>query len=173
VQECIQLTIQAATAAPLPFGCSKTIYLCDDGKDREKQEWMKSLGHGYVYVSGRTRAKGETNGKSGNLNNAFAQIYPAELEIPGNECLVIFDADQVFSGSSHCNEFEELATAFPHLLVPAGKSFGGRTTDRPCSPCFDIAILACMRASLELACGNKRDLPRTPGVCRWRVTHFS
>jgi endoglucanase len=79
----------------VPFGCSKTIYLCDDGKDKEKQEWMKSMGHGYVYVSGRTRAKGETNGKSGNLNNVFAQIYPAELEIPGNECLVIFDADQV------------------------------------------------------------------------------
>jgi len=56
---------------------------------------MKSMGHGYVYVSGRTRAKGETNGKSGNLNNVFAQIYPAELDIPGNECLVVFDADQV------------------------------------------------------------------------------
>ena len=80
-----------------PYGCSKTIYLCDDGKDREKQEWMKALGPGYVYVSGRTRAKGESNGKSGNLNNVFAQIYPAdhELDIPGNEVLCIFDADQV------------------------------------------------------------------------------
>ena len=56
---------------------------------------MKTLGPGYVYVSGRTRAKGESNGKSGNLNNVFAQIYPTELEIPGNEVLCIFDADQV------------------------------------------------------------------------------
>ena len=95
LQECIQLTIQAAANGPIPGGCSKTIYLCDDGKDREKQEWMKSLGPGFVYVSGRTRPKGESNGKSGNLNNAFAQIYPAELEIPGNEVLCIFDADQV------------------------------------------------------------------------------
>lgn len=95
VQDCIQLTVQAAATAPVPRGCLKTIYLCDDGKDREKQEWMKSLGQGYVYVSGRTRPQGESNGKSGNLNNAFAQIYPPELEIPGNEVLCIFDADQV------------------------------------------------------------------------------
>lgn len=89
------MTIQAATNAPIPYGCSKTIYLCDDGKDREKQAWMKSLGSGYVYVSGRTRPMGESNGKSGNLNNAFGQIYPATLDIPGNEVLCIFDADQV------------------------------------------------------------------------------
>ena len=82
-------------AAILPYGCTRTIYLCDDGKDNEKQEWIKSLGSGFVYVSGRTRAKGEKNGKSGNLNNVFSQIYPAELEIPGNEVICVFDADQV------------------------------------------------------------------------------
>ena len=62
---------------------------------QEKREWMKGRGQGYVYVSGRSRPKGETNGKSGNLNNVFGQIYPRELDIPGNEVLCIFDADQV------------------------------------------------------------------------------
>ena len=28
------MTVQAAAAAPIPFGCSKTVYLCDDGKDK-------------------------------------------------------------------------------------------------------------------------------------------
>ena len=28
------MTVQAAAAAPIPYGCSKTIYLCDDGKDK-------------------------------------------------------------------------------------------------------------------------------------------
>lgn len=29
-----------------------------------------------VYVSGRKRAEGEMNGKSGNINNCCSQIYP-------------------------------------------------------------------------------------------------
>lgn len=41
VQECVQLTVQAAAAAPVPYGCSKTIYLCDDGKDEEKRRWIQ------------------------------------------------------------------------------------------------------------------------------------
>ena len=52
-----------------------------------------------MYVSGRQRPLGETNGKSGNLNNVFEQIYPAETEIPGGEILCIFDADQARSAS--------------------------------------------------------------------------
>ena len=46
-------------------------------------------------VTFRQRPKGETNGKSGNLNNAISQIYPEGIPIPGNEVLAIFDADQV------------------------------------------------------------------------------
>ena len=61
---------------------------------------MKGQGQGYVYVSGRSRPKGETNGKSGNLNNVCGQLYPRELDIPGNEVLCIFDADQASSGAS-------------------------------------------------------------------------
>lgn len=106
MQECIQLTVQAAAAAILPYGCSRTIYLCDDGKDNEKQEWIKSLGKGFVYVSGRTRAKGEKNGKSGNLNNVFAQLYPPDIQdIPGNEVICVFDADQVaYVSNPHSTE---------------------------------------------------------------------
>ena len=45
-QECIQMTIEAAASAQLPYGCTRTIYLCDDGKDQDKAEWVKSLGFG-------------------------------------------------------------------------------------------------------------------------------
>lgn len=50
------------------------------------------------YVSGRTRAPREINGKSGNLNNALQNIiyneYKGRLtEIPANEVVVVFDAD--------------------------------------------------------------------------------
>lgn len=46
------------------------------------------------YISGRTRPSGETNGKSGNLNNACRQIYPAGCKIPDNEVICVMDADQ-------------------------------------------------------------------------------
>ena len=71
------------------------LYRCDDGKDPEKRAWIHSKGSNYVYVSGRTRAKGEMNGKSGNVNNVCNQLYPPGEPIPGNEVLCIFDADQV------------------------------------------------------------------------------
>ena len=53
------------------------------------------MGKEVVYVSGRVRAPGEMNGKSGNLNNCLGQIYPKEFAIPGNEVICVFDADQV------------------------------------------------------------------------------
>lgn len=56
---------------------------------------MKSKGPEFVYISGRKRAKGEMNGKSGNVNNICSQLYPDRLAVPGNEVLCIFDADQV------------------------------------------------------------------------------
>ena len=48
-----------------------------------------------VYVSGRKRPQGEMNGKSGNLNNCGSQIYPPGTDVPLNEVMCIFDADQV------------------------------------------------------------------------------
>jgi cellulose synthase/poly-beta-1,6-N-acetylglucosamine synthase-like glycosyltransferase len=48
-------------------------------------------------VSGRTRAPGEINGKSGNLNNALASVYQQFknrlADIPATELVVVFDAD--------------------------------------------------------------------------------
>ena len=56
---------------------------------------MDSLGQDVVYVSGRKRPPGEMNGKSGNLNNVAAQLYPKGTFIPGTELIAVFDADQV------------------------------------------------------------------------------
>ena len=76
-------------------GCQRTIYLLDDGKDPKKRKWVDSLGSEVVYVSGRKRPPGEMNGKSGNLNNTCAQLYPKGSYVPGTELVAVFDADQV------------------------------------------------------------------------------
>jgi len=90
-------TFLAAMYASMPINCKRTIYLLDDGKDPEKKEFVRSLNvPNAVYVSGRKRAKGEMNGKSCNINNAMRLIYPGDdLEIPSNEVICVFDADQV------------------------------------------------------------------------------
>ena len=91
----VACTLTAAAAAPLPAGVKRTVYLCDDGKDKAKRAWVAAAGAGFVYVSGRTRAKGEMNGKSANLNNVCRQLYPDGVTVPGNELVCVFDADQV------------------------------------------------------------------------------
>lgn len=48
-----------------------------------------------LYVSGRQRKAGETNGKSGNLNNLVRLLYPEGTPVPLNEVIAVFDADQV------------------------------------------------------------------------------
>ena len=59
----LRRTIMAAYDATMPDGCSRTIYLCDDGKDPKKRKWVDSLGPEVVYVSGRKRAAGEVHGR--------------------------------------------------------------------------------------------------------------
>ena len=49
----------------------------------------------FLHCAGRIRKKGEMNGKSGNMNNVLAQIYPTGCFIPGNELIAVFDADQI------------------------------------------------------------------------------
>ena len=88
-------TISAALAAKMPQGCGRTVYLCDDGKDAAKRRWCEAAGDDVVYVSGRTRKAGEMNGKSANLNNCLAHMYPSGLAMPPHELVCIFDADQV------------------------------------------------------------------------------
>ena len=93
----ITRTFLASMYAAMPVNCKRTIYLLDDGKDPEKKEFVRSLNMpNAVYISGRKRAKGEMNGKSCNINNAMRLIYPGDdLEIPSNEVICVFDADQV------------------------------------------------------------------------------
>ncbi len=57
--EILRRTIMAAYDAQLPEGCSRTIYLCDDGKDPKKRKWVDSLAADVVYVSGRKRPAGK------------------------------------------------------------------------------------------------------------------
>ena len=97
-------TINAAYDAVLPAGCHRTIYVCDDGKDPKLRRFCRAMGPSVVYVSGRRRAAGEMNGKSGNLNNCMTQIYPEGEPVPYNELICVFDADQVL----------------PYLLQPCG-----------------------------------------------------
>ncbi|KAF8062642.1 VHA-F [Scenedesmus sp. PABB004] len=92
-------TVTAALAAEVPPGVSRTLWLCDDGKDAAKAAFIATLGDDARYVSGRVRAPGEINGKSANLNNALRNvIFPAYAgrppsDIPGTELVVVFDAD--------------------------------------------------------------------------------
>lgn len=46
--DCIKATVGAAVAADMPPSCSKVVYLCDDGKDKEKQAYIASLGDAAV-----------------------------------------------------------------------------------------------------------------------------
>ncbi len=86
-------------------GCTRTIYLCDYGKDAKKRKWVDSLGSDVVYVSGRKRPPGEMNGKSGNINNVCSQLYPPGTVVPGNELMCIFDADQVDPSLETCHAY--------------------------------------------------------------------
>lgn len=52
-------TCDAALAALLPPGVTRTLYLCDDGADPAKRAWLEEHCPGSVYVAGRERAKGE------------------------------------------------------------------------------------------------------------------
>lgn len=97
--EILARTCTAALDAVLPEGCSRTVYLCDDGGDATKRKWVQSKaaekGCNIFYVSGRKRAPGEMNGKSANLNNCLKMLYPGDKAVPPNELVCIFDADQV------------------------------------------------------------------------------
>jgi hypothetical protein len=74
---------------------------------QERQPQQLNIKHGACscccccccrYVTGRTRAPGEINGKSGNLNNCLRNVIYADHEgepegIPAQELIVVFDAD--------------------------------------------------------------------------------
>ncbi|KAL3155246.1 hypothetical protein ABBQ32_013178 [Trebouxia sp. C0010 RCD-2024] len=97
--EILARTCSAALEAVLPEGCTRSVYLCDDGGDSTKRKWVQSKaaekGCSIYYVSGRKRSPGEMNGKSANLNNCLKMLYPGDRAVPPNELVCIFDADQV------------------------------------------------------------------------------
>ena len=101
----VRRTVIAARKATRPRGCAVTIYLCDDGRKREKRNWIKSLEtDDVVYVTGRPKGRGKTtNGKSENLNYSLKLIYPEKPQpgeqpnIPLTELMCLFDADQTCS----------------------------------------------------------------------------
>ena len=82
-------------------------------QDPKKRKWVDSLAADVVYVSGRKRAPGEMNGKSGNINNVCSQLYPPGTVVPGNELICIFDADQVLPSIVICN-----SCRLPLMLLP-------------------------------------------------------
>ena len=43
-----------------------------------------------VYISGRVRSKGETNGKACNLNNTLHQLYPKDIPVDDMEASTPF-----------------------------------------------------------------------------------
>ncbi len=110
------LPVQAALDAPLPAGCSRTVYLCDDGKNKQKRKWCLGRAPEVVYVSGRQRPKGEMNGKSANLNNCLRQIYPENAPVPANEIVCIFDADQVRLLSVDTPSHPQVVRPLPQVL---------------------------------------------------------
>lgn len=96
--EVITNTVTAALAAEVPPGVTRILYLCDDGKDPSKREFIASLGEEARYVSGRARKQGEINGKSANVNNCLRNVIFHEYEgrpeaIPMRDLIVVFDAD--------------------------------------------------------------------------------
>jgi hypothetical protein len=71
LRQVITDTVTAAMSAPIPPGCTKKVWLCDDGGDPEKKAFMAKWGPQGGYVTGRSRKKGEMNGKSCNVNNVL------------------------------------------------------------------------------------------------------
>ena len=111
----VRKTVLAAANATLPEKSRRTVYLLDDGKDTAKAAWVAEqvqlqwmydflaagcqtilmhvigcrTGADIVYISGRVRQKGETNGKACNLNNTLAQLYPPGTEVDESEVCCI------------------------------------------------------------------------------------
>ena len=84
--EIVQQTVLAAANADLPPLACRTVYLLDDGKDPTKAAWVAEQGReDIVYISGRIRSKGETNGKACNLNNTLHQLYPKDIPVDDME----------------------------------------------------------------------------------------
>lgn len=114
----VKRTVLAARKAHVPEGCEIFIYLCDDGRKKDKMKFVENLKDEHVlYVSGTTSTvttsdsstsgssdaieEKKGNGKSENLNRCLRLVYPKfaldKPTIPLNELVVLLDADQTCS----------------------------------------------------------------------------
>jgi cellulose synthase/poly-beta-1,6-N-acetylglucosamine synthase-like glycosyltransferase len=106
----IQRNVLAAKRADRPPGTKLFIYVCDDGNDEKKWNWVQQMNDPEVmYVTGRDKSLRSLNGKSANLNHCLRLLYPDVedaagsgkpddlMKIPVNELMCLFDADQTCS----------------------------------------------------------------------------
>ena len=58
--QCSTLKLRRGAGAQVPPGCTKTVWLLDDGKDADKAAWVAGLGAGSAvrYLAGRKRSTG-------------------------------------------------------------------------------------------------------------------
>ncbi|GBF89253.1 six-hairpin glycosidase [Raphidocelis subcapitata] len=136
--EIVAATVDAALQADLPPGVARILYLCDDGADPAKRAWLEEKWGNTgaaIYVTGRTRAKGEINGKSANLNNCLTKVIYPDLaarpqDIPASEVLVVFDADMQAKRSFFCKILEVMVDdAVALCLTPQAFSNVHKGTD--------------------------------------------
>ena len=119
----VSKTFMAAMYAPLPPNCQRTVYLLDDGKDPEKRYFVRSLGFSNAVYVARKKGKDEMNGKSANINNAMKAIYPAGVEIPLDEVICVFDADQVASNDFFIKMVPRMDTGKDLAMVLSPQTF--------------------------------------------------
>ena len=85
----------AALTAPLPENCLRTVYLCDDGRDVGKKQFLESLERAdVVYVTRPKPKHKQMNGKSENVNNCLRNVI-----YRGSKSLVGWEGRRWGSGS--------------------------------------------------------------------------
>lgn len=62
----VRRTIMAAYDAPLPVGCQRTIYVCDDGKDPKKRKFCDKMGPEVLPLSNSPSLTCSRKKKNGN-----------------------------------------------------------------------------------------------------------
>lgn len=77
--ETVQRAVASAMESELPVGCTRHVYLCDDGCDHAKEIWCEGLGRswteGKLHYWRRPRGEIELNSKACTLNFALKRVY--------------------------------------------------------------------------------------------------
>eukprot|EP00475_Leptophrys_vorax_P026865 TRINITY_DN381_c0_g1_i1.p1 TRINITY_DN381_c0_g1~~TRINITY_DN381_c0_g1_i1.p1 ORF type:complete len:715 (+),score=146.36 TRINITY_DN381_c0_g1_i1:89-2146(+) len=73
------------------------VYLCDDGRDAKKEEWineLRNMGYNAYYIARPNEFKGHA--KAGNLNYTLKHVIYKDGAVPDKkELITIFDADMI------------------------------------------------------------------------------